>query len=323
MRNLIHKILKSLNINGRDWAILLPALLLAFSIWMIHNLSLKYNDYLKVYVIAKCEIPGHADISANRCEVIARCRATGYKMIRSAIKSGKSINVIFKPSDIRHKEGDMFYVISSDLIEYASHMYGADVTVDHFMTDTLFFRFPYENYKKVPVVPIYSLKYREQYMADSDIVVEPDSVLVYGEPYHLENVDAVYTKPIRYYDIAEDIRGVVGLEKIKGARVSEDEVSYSIDVKRFVEITSMMSIKVINVPSDKIVSLFPSVAEVSVRCNFPLVDNPLQGLSIEADYNELQKSIGGKCMLKPSGLSRGVISCVVDPVAVSCVIEDK
>ena len=137
------------------------------------------------------------------------------------------------------------------------------------------------------------------------------------------NVDAVYTKPIRYYDIAEDIRGVVGLEKIKGARVSEDEASYSIDVKRFVEITSMMSIKVINVPSDKIVSLFPSVAEVSIRCNFPLVDNPLQGLSIEADYNELQKSIGGKCMLKPSGLSRGVISCVVDPVAVSCVIEDK
>ena len=41
--------------------------------------------------------------------------------------------------------------------------------------------------------------------------VDPDSVLVYGEPYRLDNVDAVYTKPIRYYDLAKDIQGVVGL----------------------------------------------------------------------------------------------------------------
>ena len=323
MKNLLHRVLKSLNINGRDWVILLPALLLAFSIWLIHNLSLKYNDYMKVYIYAKCEIPGHAGVSANRCEVIARCRATGYKVIRSSLKTNKSLNVNFSPSDIRHSEGDMFYVTSSDLMEYAGFIYGADVTVDHFVTDTLFFRFPYENHKKVPVVPIYSLKYREQYMADSDMVVEPDSVLIYGEPFHLENIDAVYTKPIRYYDIAEDIRGVVGLEKAKGARISDNEVSYSLDVKRYVEITAMLPVKMVNVPSDKEVSIYPSVAEVALRCNFPLIDDPLQGLAVEVDYNELLKSLTGKCMLRISGQPRGVISSSIEPIAVSCVVEDR
>ena len=323
MKNLIHKILKSLNINGRDRAILMPALLLAFSIWLIHNLSLKYNDYMKVYVVARCEIPGHAGVSANRCEVTARCRATGYKVIRSSMRTRKSLNVTFRPADMRHSEGDMFYVTSADLMEYAGFMYGADVTVDYFMTDTLFFRFPRENYKKVPVVPIHSLKYRDQYMAYSEIKVEPDSVLIYGEPYQIENIDAVYTKPIRYYDIADDIRGVADLEKIKGARLSDDEVNYSIDVNRYVEIASILPVKVVNVPSDKVVSLYPSVAEVSLKCNFPLVEDPLQGVSVEADYNDLQKSLGGKCMLKLTGLSREVISSDVEPVAVSCVIEDR
>ena len=303
--------------------ILLPALLLAFSIWLIHNLSLKYNDYLKVYVVARCDIPGHAGESANRCEVTARCRTTGYKVIRSSLKSRKTININFKPSDMRHAEGDMFYVTSSDLMDYAGSIYGADVTVDHFMNDTVFFRFPYENYKKVPVVPISSLRYRDQYMAVSEMVVEPDSVLIYGEPFHLDNIDAAYTKPIRYYDIAEDVRGIVDLENIKGARLSEKEVTYSIDVSRFVEIPSILPVKVVNVPSDKVVSLYPSVAEVVLKCKFPLVEDPFQGVAVEADYNDLQKSLGGKCMLKLSGLSREVIWSDIMPVAVSCVIEDR
>ena len=83
MRNLLHRILKTLNINGRDWVVLLLALLLAFSIWLIHNLTLKYNDYMSVSVIASCSIPGHSSVSADKSEVTARCRATGYKVIRS------------------------------------------------------------------------------------------------------------------------------------------------------------------------------------------------------------------------------------------------
>ena len=78
MREILHKILKTLNINGRDWVVLLLALLLAFSIWMIHNLSLRYNDYMSVPVIARCNIPGHADVSSGKTEVTARCRTTGY-----------------------------------------------------------------------------------------------------------------------------------------------------------------------------------------------------------------------------------------------------
>ena len=196
MKNLFHKILKALNINGRDGVVLMLALLLAFSTWLIHNLALKYNDFLKVPVVAKCDLNGHSDKSSNECEVVARCRATGYKVIRAALRSNKTVDVTFRSSDMVHLEGDMFYITSDDLIEYANAIYGTEINVEYFLTDTLFFRFPYENHKKVPVVPIHSLNYREHYMADGEFEVEPDSVLVYGEPYRLENVEAVYTKPI-------------------------------------------------------------------------------------------------------------------------------
>jgi len=323
MKDLFHRILKTLNISGRDWAILLLALLLAFSIWLIHNLSLKYNDYLHVPVVAMCDIDGHSNVSANRCEVTARCRTTGYKVIRSSLKRGKSVNISFRHADMKHMDGDVFYVTSSDLQAYANMIFGSDVTVEYFLSDTLFFRFPEEQYKKVPVIPIYSITYKKQYMAGGGFEVEPDSVLVYGEPFRLETINAVYTKPVKYYEASQDLRGVVGLDGIKGVRISESDVRYSLDVKRFVEIRTMLPVKTVNVPSDKELLVYPSVVEVSLKCNFPLTDDPLQGLGIEADYNYLMKSVGGQCLLAPTGVSRGVISCDIEPLAVSCVIEDR
>ena len=323
MKNLFHRILKTLNINGRDWVVLLLALLLAFSIWLIHNLALKYNDYLSVPVSAACSIPGHSAVSADNAVVTARCRATGYKVIKSYIRRERGVEVPFRQADMNHKGGDIFYVTPADLKDYSHLIFGPEITVEYFVSDTLFFRFPYENYKKVPVIPISTITYADQYMAESTIEVTPDSVFVYGEPFRLENVDAVYTKPINYMDISKDVSGVVKLEKIKDIRISEAEVRYGLKVKRFVEVISSVPVTAVNVPLGKKMSVYPSVVEVSLKCNFPLIDDPESGLRVEADYNDLQKSLGQRCVLKVNAPARGVISTEVTPISVSYILEDK
>ena len=323
MKNLFHRILKTLNINGRDWVVLLLALLLAFSIWLIHNLALKYNDYLSVPVSAVCSIPGHSAVSADNVVVTARCRATGYKVIRSYIRKERGVEVPFRQADMNHKGGDVFYVTPDDLKGYSHLIFGPEIAVEYFVTDTLFFRFPYENYKKVPVVPISTITYADQYMAESALEVTPDSVLVYGEPFRLENIDAVYTKPINYLDVSKEVSGVEKLEKIKDIRISEYEVGYELKVKRFVEVVSSVPVTAVNVPLGKKMSVYPSVVEVSLKCNFPLIDDPESGLRVEADYNELQNSLGQRCVLKVNAPARGVISTEVTPMSVSYILEDK
>jgi hypothetical protein len=84
----------------------------------------------------------------------------------------------------------------------------------------------------------------------------------------------------------------------------------------------MLPVKAVNVPSDKVMTVYPSVVKVSVRCNFPLLDDPFEGLTIEADYDDLNRSLSGKCELRPAIHARGVISCDIEPVAVSCVLEE-
>ena len=54
MGTLYHRFLEIFHINGRDFAVFLLALLLAFSIWLIHNLSLKYNNNISSTIVAHC-----------------------------------------------------------------------------------------------------------------------------------------------------------------------------------------------------------------------------------------------------------------------------
>lgn len=324
MRKLYDILLEKLNISGRELAVFLLALLLAFSIWLIHNLSLKYNDYLTSTVIAQCNLEGHAGTSVNNSDVVARCRATGYKVILSDIKAHRRpVTVSFDPSVMKHKDDDLYYVLSSDLTEYAHLIYGDGVTLDYFVSDTLFFRFPEVDHKKVPVHPVYSVSYQSQHMSDGQLEVIPDSVTVYGESYRLEAIDKVFTEPIKHANLSSDIQGIVRLEKIRNVRFSAEEVHYILDVTRFVEMSATLPVKVVNVPADKKVQIFPSAVRVITKFAFPLSGDENEALEAQVDYNDYQNSLSGKCEVRIAEPPKGMISFEADPVAVSLVVEDK
>ncbi len=322
MRKLYDRLLKALNISGRDWAVLLLALLLAFSIWLIHNLSLKYNDFLSVPVEAQCNLTGRSDKSIDRSDIVARCRVTGYRAITSHIVS-RPVTVNFAPSVMKHKDGDVFYVLASDLKEYTHLIYGEGVTLEYFVSDTVFFRFPAVNSKKVPVHPVATISYAEQHTSRAGLKVMPDSVTVYGEKQRLETIDKVVTKPIRHSSLSSSVNGVVGIEKIRNVRISDSEVQYALDVTRYIEVSKTLTIKTVNVPSDKILQVLPSTVKVYARFAFPVVGDEHSNLEVEVDYNEFLRSLSGKCPVQVSGNPKGLIAYEADPVAVSCVLEDK
>lgn len=324
MRRLYHKLLESLNISGRDLAVFLLALLLAFSIWLIHNLALKYNDYLEVTIVANCNIDGHSSLSTDKCNVIARCRATGYKVITlDYLKDRQVVNVKFDSQVMHHLEEDLFYVTSSDLHEYAHLIYGDGVSVEYFVSDTLFFTFPVEVCKKVPVQPVYSLSYMPQYMTEEPIHVTPDSVLIYGEPSMLEIIDRVYTDAITHEQLNEDIQGVTRIKPINGLRIQSEEIHYTIDVTRYVQVRDEFTVSVNNPPVGKSLTLYPSTVSVSMRCVFPFVENPLDNISLYVDYEDFENSISGNCPVKLAGVSKGIISYEIEPSSVECVVSDR
>ncbi|MDD7455841.1 MAG: hypothetical protein PUK70_06295 [Bacteroidales bacterium] len=319
-----HTFLQKTNLNGQDSVILLLSVLLAFTIWLIHNLSLNYSSTMSVPVVAVCNIEGHSNVSSNSSLIVARCRTSGFSLVRnSSMSKRNAIRIMFDSKDMHHKDGEIFYITSAELSNYVNEIFGEGVRLESFVSDTFQFRFPYENNKKVIVQAETILSFRPQYAAVGGMKVMPDSITIYGEPFHLEHVDRVFTKTIELSDIRSSSHGTVKLEPINGVRMSVSEVNYSLDVTRFVEIKDDVAIIARNVPVGKELKIFPSTAKVTYKCTFPLSEDPSDVVSFYIDYSDFERSLGGKCIAKARNIPKGVIEYTLDPEVFDCVEEDR
>ena len=71
------------------------------------------------------------------------------------------------------------------------------------------------------------------------------------------------------------------------------------------------------------VSVYPSVARVRVKYEFPPVTGFTEDVSLTVDYNDFQESLSGKCKVVLASPKEGVISYEVNPPYAECIIEEK
>ena len=324
MLEVFGKISKALNISGRDAKVFIVSLLLAYSIWLIHNLSLNYTETVRIPVRAVCDIEGHSAQSANSTMVLARCRTSGFSLIRLGRADRKPpVAVRFSSSDMHQMGGEMFYVTAEDLNRYVPQLFGNGTKLDVFVTDTAMFRFPFENHKRVPVQAVYSMSFKPQYTNAGPLKVTPDSVTVYGEPFHLSGIDKVFTESLSLYDLDSPVHGEARLDQIKNVRLSDETVLYSMDVTRYVEMQCKVPVFTRNVPKGRTLVSYPSVADVTLHCTFPVTNDPTEGIRLYIDYEDFEASLEGQCLPHLEGLPHGVIGYAVKPRVFDCVESGK
>lgn len=317
MRGFINKIFELLNFSGREWIVFLLALLLAFSTWIIHNLSLKYSVYLKVEVVAKSNIEGRSEQSISGTEVMAKCRTSGWNIIYSRLIRDNVVEVDFPSTVFQHEDQESYYIPTDKLHEYVDQIFGPNVSVEYFVTDKVSFSFQEEVFKRVPVKPVSSISFEDQYMANGPLVLLPDSVTVYGDKLHLDQLEYVTTATIRHSSVKEGFSGMVALTPINGMRLSVDEVHYKMDVSRYLEVQrNALPVSVAGAPAGARIVLEPAAVDVRLYVEFPLKADPGKDLKIVARYEDIVNSLSGQVVVKPSSLPLGVIKYDVTPVAV-------
>ena len=315
------RFLERMHIDVRDLVVFLLSLMLAFGIWLVHNLTLRYSAIMNVTVTAVSNIQGRAAESSNSAVISARCRASGFKLLKSSRNEEKTYKVYFNPEEFVKGDSDTYYLSSNALASYVPDIFGEDVQLESFVTQNAIFRFPAEAFKKVPVTPRLITSFRPQYTSVGSIQISPDSVTVYGDPNYLESIDRVFTRPLELRNLKNDAHGEVALDVSSGLRCSEKDVKYSLEVSRYVEVSSEIRIEVINLPSDKFLSVYPSTAKVVLRCIFPLSSDPVRNVSLYIDYEEFAQSINGRCVARISGLPSSVIDYTVEPQIIECMEE--
>ena len=303
------------------WVQFLLCVLFSASIWLVLNLSQLYVAIVSVPVTAQSNIEGRGALSQSEATVTAQVSASGYRHVVMARRNKRTKQVSFSASDFRHRGGDRYSISNTALYRYASQIFGEGVTVESFISEDLEFSFPEETYKKVPVRAVLDIEYAPQYMALKPLQVQPDSVLVYGEPSRLENVSVVSTKPLDLGDLRRSVHGKLRLETPSGVRLSHEECVYSLEVTRFVELRSEVHIGTRNVPASVDLAVLPSTATVVYRCIFPTATDPTAKAKFYIDYNDFAGSLSGRCVARCEELPNNVIDYTISPEVFDCLVK--
>lgn len=302
---------------------MLLSLLLAFSVWFIHNLGQVYISEVTVPVKAFCSLDGRAGSSSNTPEVTAICKASGFNHVRLGwYIRNHTRKLHLDASQLHRGEGEMFYLTDRELQEISHSIFGESFVTDHFITDTLFFRFPEENCRKVPVEFVGDLSCKPQYTFSEGIVLDPDSVVVFGEPSVLDAIRSVRTESVIRMDVSKDLKGSVGIRPVKDVRLSVGSVRYRAKVQRCVELTQSYHLKVRNIPEGRELVVLPSEVKVSFICPFPLESDPREQAVFYVDYADFEASYRGRCMVRIDREPDGVLRWTSDPEMVECVVRE-
>lgn len=287
------------------------------------KLSASYSSYVRYRIEASTNIPGRSNTAVSTDVLVIGAKSTGFHIIQN-LQGDQGNALMLDEIDGKHfhkyrEDGDLFYLLPDNIRQKIQDALGADVKVESLATDTLFFEFPVQGNRKVAVIASSAIKYGKQFMPYSEIILKPDSVLIYGDEAVISNIHHVTTQAIKSNDTQHSLSGVVKLNPLKGVRFSQEEIFYSQEVGRFVEHTVNVPVTIGNAPSYANVAIVPQ--EVTIKYRQPFVGASAysqQDFSVVVDYDEILR----KDVVKPNvaRMPEGILTIDMEPKFVECVL---
>lgn len=318
----IHKIAK----GKGEWLTLLFSLLLALFIWTIHNLSLRYSTYLQYSPKIRTNIEGRVMEANAEDALMVKVRTSGYSLL--AHQYDYDIQLDLDPKFFRQMspESDTFLVYVSEIKDVIEKQLLEEkvYAVENYTTEFIRVILPKIKTKKVPVVAQTQLDYVPQYMGISQIQLNPDTLLIYGEEALVEKTDAVYTKVISNKDIKKSFQGVADIIPVMGITISQNHVYYSQQVERYIEQSVEVPLVVANVPKGK--ELLPLSSTITLVYRQLLSSHRAHHVSefnCVLDYNDIAESINLQAVPHLTKAPDGIYSVSFYPPYVDCIVLDK
>lgn len=311
--------------RGGDLIILAFSLLLAFFMWSMYRMTKRYSAVLDYKVEVKSNIAGHARSALSENSLIIRGQSTGFFIFqqRSGVSAGKNVIVLSVDSKkLKHYKDheDIYYLLTTEVEEPVQEYLGNDFKLDGVTSDTLFFNFPKQANKKVPVQVNHNITFAPQYAAPSGMTLRPDSVVIYGDEKIISKVDSIVTQSIKHSNVDESLQGIVALQTIRGVSYSNEDVYYSMQVVRYFENSLKVKVEGLNFPSGANVLFIPQELTVYYRMPFASkreINDSEFRIVVDCD------SIGRSNIVRPILLQHpdGVFDVRTEPRFIECLVN--
>jgi hypothetical protein len=298
------------------------SLLLAFFVWIVHNMSLDYSVVLQYRVNLQTDLVGHSSSAVSDETLLIRGKGRGFYIAQQRREDKPVVDVPFDGKLLVHERGDVYRAAVSDIREKLSESIGSAFEIEYISNDSLTFTLPSRYYKRVPVVAESVITFPSQYMQVGDITFTPDSVDVYGVKSAVDAVDDVRSETIRLSNLTKSVRGDVKLKVPSGVTLSSQEAFYDVRIERYVEMNEDVEVTVRNLPDGKSMVLLPSRVNIKYRTKFGSRPTDGNKFVISVDYNDFASSDSKKMIPRYVSSACEVYSYDITPQVVEGILTD-
>lgn len=287
-------------IRSRRFVGLTICIILAFWVWLMGKLSMRYTDRIELSV-EYTHIPNNVFVAPTTLHTISvDIEGVGFSILK--YKTLKKRRIELNINDLTNVGGNK-YILPKSTFNYIDYNLFPDINLKNIYPDTL--RIDLQEYaqKKVPVklqMPIQTqLEYRL-----SKLIVMPDSVVVNALEHQLDTISGVYLNASAKTNVNTSFSEVFHLKNTSGIHYQTNEIRVNAEIIRVGEQEFSKEIQILNIPIDEKILLFPKKVKTIVSGNVHLLQSLKEtDIVISADY--LQRKDGKlplKIHKKPEGL---------------------
>lgn len=258
---------------GRERIIVfIVALILAFCLWLLVNLSRDYNLNINLPISLGAIPEEQALASSLPDNVTVSVSGEGWKLI-NLYNNPPEINL-----DVSKPEVNVY-----DQVQQQMNMM-PDISVQKVQPLILTLELEERISKKIPVQSRVEVSFRDQYNFLEPPEFEPDSIRVSGARSLVQNITEWRTDSVQFRNVSDNISRTVALEEA-GQLISleRNQVTYRAQIAQFTEGEAKVQVETHGLPSGRGVSFSPSA--ITVRYNVPIREyNDVQGIPLFEAY---------------------------------------
>ncbi len=308
----------------KNLRLFLLSLLTACFVWVMHTFSLDYSASIPYTVRVTTNLKGYAPEAGAREILVLRGHGTGFYILKTRGWNHRPADLSlaldarwFKPAG---EEPDLFQVNVADIRDKIAEQLGEKFVIDFIETEQLTFSFTPQAYARVPVAAVLDLSFRPQYMQVGEVVLKPDTVLVYGDVKELQKLTQVGTGSISFRNVDKSLQGYVKIDPVPGVRIDCEQVYYDVTVDRYVETTLMLPVTAANVPAGRALMILPSQVEFTFKAAFRPRGGRITAddLSLVVDWADFIEG-GGTKVIPKLVTDRDIYSWRMKPELVECI----
>lgn len=240
-------------------------LVISAFLWLLNSLNKEYThtiDYpLKIKNmpegVNKNKIPSHLSLKVS---------GHGYNILALKLDRSKAPIVInLNNYSLNRFKKDIFFLTTDKLINPADRQIKDKLEVISIKPDTLKLRIIKLTSKKIPVNLKSDYTLARQFMIIDEPYIKPDSVNIKGPEHILNNTDSLFTKLVELKNINSNINRYIPVQKPDDTKVKPDHVKLRIEVDKFTEISSEITVETINLPDSLNIELMPEDVKITYR----------------------------------------------------------